>query len=127
MKKFYIQIIAVLILLMILILPSFVLAETNPSLKLLEDVGSKDGPYSTADDTTISTVLGTVVNAFLSLLGVIFIGLMVFGGYTWMIARGDEEKANKAKDTIREAIIGIIIVIGAYAIWAFVYNYIIIK
>ncbi len=126
MNKILKQLLIFVVIVIILILPVFVLAQ-NPSLDLLEQVGSEKGPYQATSDVTISTVLGTAVNAFLSLLGVIFIGLMVYGGYMWMTARGEEEKAVKAKDIIREAIIGLIIVIGAYAIWAFVFYYVINK
>jgi len=46
---------------------------------------------------------------------------MLYAGYNWMMARGDEEKVTKAKDTITRAIIGLLITIGAYAIsfWVF--------
>jgi hypothetical protein len=46
--------------------------------------------------------------------------LMIYGGYNWMTAAGDEQKIDKAKDTIRAAMIGLIIIIAAYAISIFV-------
>jgi len=45
---------------------------------------------------------------------------MVYAGYIWMIARGDEAKVEKAKDTIVNCIIGVVIVVGAYAITSFI-------
>ena len=65
---------------------------------------------------SFALIVGTVIQAFLSLLGVIFVALIIYAGYNWMIARGEEEKVTRAKDTIRRAIIGLIITIGAYAI-----------
>ncbi|MBI4812328.1 hypothetical protein HY798_02695 [Candidatus Falkowbacteria bacterium] len=56
------------------------------------------------------------------MLGVIFIILMLYAGYNWMTASGEEEKVTKAKDTIWRAIIGLIITIGSYAIWDFILN-----
>ena len=44
-----------------------------------------------------------------------------------MTARGEEEKVEKAKDTITRAIIGLIIVVGAYAIWSFIFSNLIMK
>ena len=61
-----------------------------------------------------------VINAFLSIFGTIFLILMILGGYKWMMASGREEEVKKAKDTIRAAIIGLIIVVSAYAISYFV-------
>jgi len=70
--------------------------------------------------TSVESLIGTVITAFLGLLGVIFLVLMVYGGYIWLIARGDESKVEKAKDTIINSLIGLIIVLAAYAITYFV-------
>ncbi len=68
----------------------------------------------------LPTVIGTVIKAALGLVGVIFLVLMVYAGVIWMIARGDEGKVEKAKSTIISSIIGLIIVVGAYAITNFI-------
>lgn len=68
----------------------------------------------------LPTIIGTVIKAALGLVGVIFLVLMVYAGIIWMTARGDEGKVSKAKDTIVASIIGLIIVVGAYAITNFV-------
>ena len=70
--------------------------------------------------TDLPTVIGTVIKAGLGLVGMIFLVLMLYAGAIWMIARGDEARVEKAKETIIAAIIGIIIVVGAYAITNFV-------
>lgn len=95
----------------------------NP-LDRLQTVG-KDAGYSDASDTTLMEILGTVISGLLGLLGAIFIILIVVAGYNWMTASGDEQKIDKAKDTIRAALIGLIIIVGAYAIWRFVSGYLI--
>ena len=69
---------------------------------------------------TLEVVIATALTAVLSLLGVVFLMLMVYGGYLWMTARGNEQDVEKAKGLITSAIIGLIIVIGAYAISWFV-------
>ncbi len=68
----------------------------------------------------LPVIIGTVIKAALGLVGVIFLVLMVYAGYIWMIARGDESKTSKAKDTITAAIIGVVIVIGAYALTTYI-------
>jgi len=62
------------------------------------------------------TILGRVINVFLSIFGVFFFILMVYGGYKWLTAMGREEEVTTAKDIIRSAIIGLAIVMSAYAI-----------
>ncbi len=71
---------------------------------------------------TLGSVVAAVIKGFLGLLGIIFVFLIVLAGYNWMTSGGDEEKINKAKDSLSRAIIGIIIIIGAYAITYFVFS-----
>ena len=113
-KKF----IVLLIFIIILIIPAAALAETP--IDKLKDIGSKYGPYQVANEVTLFEIISTVISAALALIGVIFLALMLYAGYHWMTARGEEEKVEKAKDTINRAIVGLIIVVGAYAIWRFI-------
>lgn len=68
----------------------------------------------------ISSRLGLLIGAILSFIGVIFMVLIIFGGFMWMLARGNEQQVDKARDIITRAIIGLIIVLSAYAITAFI-------
>ncbi len=72
------------------------------------------------DETTFAKTLGTVVQAALSLVGIIFLSLTVYAGFLWMTASGEEEQVKKAKTILRQSIIGLIITVGAYSITAFV-------
>ena len=116
--NFQVLILILVFLIVVLILPYFVFA-SNPALDGLTNVGPTAG-YTEATATTLSTMIGKIVKAFLSLLGVIFIVLMLYGGYTWMLAAGDEAKVTKAGNIIRRAIIGLIITVGSWAIWIFI-------
>jgi cytochrome bd-type quinol oxidase subunit 2 len=73
-------------------------------------------------ETGVATVISKVITGFLGLLGVIFIILLIVAGQKWMTAGGEEEKVNEAKDTIKRAIIGLIIVVAAYSITYFVFK-----
>ena len=66
------------------------------------------------------TTIGTLVNALLGLLGVIFLLLTIYAGFLWMTARGETDQVKKAKNILMQAVIGIIIVTSAYAITAFI-------
>lgn len=67
-------------------------------------------------------LIGLIIRIALSILGVIFIGLMIYSGYNWMTAAGDQSKVSKAQDTIRRAIIGLIIVVASFSFWQFIQN-----
>ena len=73
-------------------------------------------------NTTVGSVVAMVIKAFLALLGVIFVILLIVAGFNWMTAAGDEEKINKAKDTIKAAVIGLIIIAASYSITYFIFE-----
>ena len=87
---------------------------------IVTDAGKKAGYDPGTTDTTLSKNIGIVINILLSVVGVIFTILMIYAGYTWMVARGDDSKIDKAKKVITASIIGLIITLAAYSISHFV-------
>lgn len=68
----------------------------------------------------LEVVAGQIINTFLSLFGVLFLALMVYGGYLWMNARGNEQQVEKARSILTQAVIGLIIILASYSIAGFV-------
>ncbi len=83
----------------------------------LNAIGQKAGANT---NTNLPTIIGGIINAALTLVGLIFLILMVYAGYLWMTARGEADQIDKAKQIIIAAVIGIVIVVSAYAITTFV-------
>jgi hypothetical protein len=96
----------------------------NPT-QLLEQTGLGNGQGSAAAGAQLPILVGRIIRVLLSLLGIIFLVLMVYAGFLWMTARGESDPVDKAKDIIRQAIIGLIIVFLAYALTGFIINSII--
>ena len=97
-------------------------ADTPPSVNdILDAAGSRTDLQSMDGDvnTNYPLIIGRFIETFLSLLGVIFVGLMIYAGFLWFMARGDEQMVTKAKDIIEHAIVGLIIVSLSYAITVF--------
>ncbi|MBU0898154.1 MAG: hypothetical protein ABIJ83_02215 [Patescibacteria group bacterium] len=92
-----------------------VLADDH-GLKTTAETGYGKDKY----ETSVSGVIGKVVGAVLAFVGAIFLILVIYGGFTWMLARGNEAEVTKAKDLITSAIVGLIIVLAAYAITKYV-------
>lgn len=67
-------------------------------------------------------IISVIILMLLSLLAIIFVVLMIFSGYQWMTAGGNEEQVKKAQSRIKNAVIGLIIVVLAYAVTAFVFK-----
>jgi hypothetical protein len=52
----------------------------------------------------------TVINGFLiPLSSVVALLFFVLGGYYWMTSNGDEKQVEKAKDAIKNAVIGLVV------------------
>lgn len=71
-------------------------------------------------NTPLPVMVGNIINIVLSLLGLIFLVLGVYAGFKWMTARGEESEIEEAKDTLKNAIIGLVIVLASYAISSYV-------
>lgn len=63
-----------------------------------------------------------IVQWILGLLGLIAVIMILIGGFKWMTAGGNEEKIESAKKLLTAAIIGLIIVLLAWAIVIFAVN-----
>jgi len=70
--------------------------------------------------TSISAIVGSVITTVLGFVGAIFVILMIYGGFSWMVSSGNDEKVGKAKKTIAYAVIGLVVMIGAYSITFFI-------
>ena len=61
-----------------------------------------------------------IINWVLGLLGIIFLVLMVYAGFLWMTAQGDPKQVDKAKSLLTQSVVGLVILLAAYAISTFV-------
>jgi cbb3-type cytochrome oxidase subunit 3 len=84
----------------------------------LNAVAVQGGGFNTS--ATFETIISKVITMVLELMGVIFLILAIYGGFKWMTAAGNEESVEKAKKTITNAILGLVIVLAAYAIVKFI-------
>lgn len=73
-------------------------------------------------EASITEIIGRVIGVALSLLGIIFLILIIYSGYLWMTAGGDPKQVDKAKQVLINATVGLVITLSAYAISAFVFN-----
>jgi type IV secretory pathway VirB2 component (pilin) len=84
----------------------------------IEDTGGTLG-LGTAD---LKATVINIIQWVLGLLALVAVIMIIIGGFQWMTAAGNEEKIEKAKKVISAAVIGLIIVLLAWAIVIFVAN-----
>lgn len=71
-------------------------------------------------DAVLTDTIAQIIRIALGFLGVIAVVIILLGGFKWMTAGGNDEKVKSAKKLIFSGIIGLVIVISAYAIASFV-------
>ena len=79
---------------------------------------SASGTSSTPN--SLSSVLTTVTNILLFLMGAISVIMIIVGGIRYATSQGDQTQMQSAKNTILYAVIGVVVSIAAYAIVSFV-------
>lgn len=88
--------------------PESALSDVNDTLDLND-----------SDDAAFDTI-ANIINIGLGLLGLIFFVLVLYAGFLWMTASGNGDQVGKAKTMLTQAVIGLIIVLAAFAISNFV-------
>jgi len=72
-------------------------------------------------DTSLKSFIGRIIDTWvLSLAGGLAVLFIIIGGLQYMTAAGSEERVKTAKRTLTYAIIGLVLVIFAYAIIKFI-------
>jgi hypothetical protein len=70
------------------------------------------------EEKDILKISGNAINIALSFVGVLFLVMMIAGGFVWMTAAGNEARVKTALKLLTAGIIGLVIVVAAYVITA---------
>lgn len=65
-------------------------------------------------------IIVNILNYLLGLLGLLFVALLIYGGYKWMMSGGKEDDTKEAKNIIKNALIGCVVILFSWAIAYFV-------
>lgn len=100
----------------------FVTGSSHPALAAtatsfsVESVGDQIGVSS----LDLKQIIINIIRWALGLLTLVAVGYMIYGGYVWLTAGGNEQRVEKAKQIILQAAIGLVIVLMAWAIVLFI-------
>ncbi|MBI4433437.1 hypothetical protein HY632_01570 [Candidatus Uhrbacteria bacterium] len=89
------------------------------------DVAAQTGAAATGagagqQEAQLEVVVANIIRISLSLVGILLVAYLVFGGYKWMTSGGESKEVEEAKTIIRNAVIGLAIILLAYSISLFV-------
>lgn len=65
-------------------------------------------------------IVGRVIRYGLGAMGMVFLGYIVFAGYLFLTAAGNDEQVTRAKKIMQNSVLGVIITLSAYSITAFI-------
>lgn len=105
----------------LVIVPLLVLAQPQNPLDRLNTAAETSGLLINAEQLGgPQKVILNLVSYALGFLGIFFLISLIYAGWQWMSSMGEAEKIDKAKDRLKNSIIGIVIVLAAYLIANFV-------
>lgn len=106
------------------LLPMTTLANQNPfgsaqtGRTYVNTIATNAGINTTG--RTPEAIVGTLINIVLGFLGVLLLLYFLYAGFLWMTSGGDTTQADKAKQYIKNAVIGLIIIVTSFALSTFV-------
>ena len=79
----------------------------------ISEIGAVYGGRQPEDTRIVAT---KIIQWALGFLGLIFLLLIIFAGFKWMTSGGNEEEVKKAQALMKNAVIGLIIILAAWSL-----------
>ena len=92
------------------LLLSYILVPASTNAALVDPLGN----------VTLPTLAGRIINAALGISGSLALVMFIWGGFLWLTAAGKPERIKSGQNTLLWAVIGLVVIFGAYAIVNFV-------
>ena len=120
MKKFLVSLLLVCAVLSLASVAGAPLLDPEMDRQLGAAAGPQGAGLGVPIPPTLIAVL--IIRVVLSFIAIILICLNVYAGYLWMTAGGNSEQVEQAKTTLRNGIIGLVLILAAYSITIFAAN-----
>lgn len=86
----------------------------------IDEIGISYAADTGLGSEDVRSTIARIIRVAMGLLGIVAVVIILIGGFTWMTAGGNDEKVGEAKKWIFAGIIGLAIILSAYAIANFV-------
>ncbi len=86
------------------------------------DVGLEQAEQIGLTGTDPRLIVARIIQVALGVLGITAVGLLIYAGFLWMTSGGEDEKVGRAKTLLRNALIGLILILSAFAIVTYVFS-----
>ncbi len=99
-------------------------SDTRKYLQLIGEHGYEE-TSALGPDVSLKSAIYRIIKISLTFIGIIFIILIIYGGFLWMTSQGNDDQVGKARTIIIRSAIGLFIVLASLSIAWFVFNSII--
>lgn len=107
---------------MAMMAPSLVMATSHTPDLIPTDLGIQYGESTGLGQKDIRVTVASIIKTAMGLLGIVAVVIILIGGFKWMTAGGNEEQTGEAKSWIFSGVIGLAIILSAYALATYVIN-----
>jgi len=115
-KRMFVLALAVIFAVSMFIGSAQVQAADSPDLLTNEDLGIQYAQSTGLGDRDVRVMVADIVRTLLGLLGILAVVIILIGGFKWMTAMGEDDKIGEAKKLLSAGVIGLVIILCAYAI-----------
>jgi len=129
MRKVFLKNLTAFAVVMMMLVPAFVISVPVHAQALTNnDLMGGDNLYDSVQNTTglgnrdPREIAAAVIRVMLGFLGIIAVLIILYAGFLWMTAAGNEDKISQAKGMMSAGVIGLVIILAAFGIATFVMN-----
>jgi hypothetical protein len=91
----------------------------DDSVKLVNPIGgSENNPKGSVQN--VPQLIGKIINALLGIVGSLALIMFIYGGFTWMLAAGNETQVEKGRNILVWATIGLVVIFASYSLTSFI-------
>lgn len=100
----------------------FSLALAPAALAVNARLGLDYGTVSGLGSRDVRATIASIINVALGLLGIVALVIVLYGGFKWMTAGGNDDQVGEARKIIISGVVGLAVIFSSYAIANFVLN-----
>lgn len=89
--------------------------DSPPWMKVIDFV-RENNPIDESVAKTPVELLQLVITTITGFAGLVAVAVIVYGGYLYIVAAGNQENTKKAQQTIAQAVVGLVIILASWLV-----------
>lgn len=81
-----------------------------------------NSPTNPLQTVSVPIVAGRIIKALLAIIGSIFLLIIIYGGFLWMTAAGNDSKVLQGRNTLAWGVLGLVVISLAWVLTGFIFD-----